>query len=144
SPGHAAFPHRRTRTARERLRGSEALLFDDDRRPELDAVVDPDDVGVPHADASVADGAAEKLRVWGAMDPERPSVTVREPDPALAERIRRPRGNPLDHAQRIHIVDLEKFRVLDHLLHLVLAGGRLPPFLPDRDRKRLERCSGVT
>src|SRR6185436_11847997 len=53
------------------------LRFDDDRRAEVDAIVDPDDVGVSHADASPADGSTKKLRLWRAMNPDSPSVAVR-------------------------------------------------------------------
>src|SRR5262249_15088055 len=97
-----------------------SLVFDDDGRSELDAIVDPDDVRVPHAYAAMADGATEKLWVWRSMDPDRPPVTVREAYPALAERIRRPRWNHLEDARRDRPVDLVELRVHYHLLHLVL------------------------
>src|SRR5262245_1993052 len=109
------------------------LRLDDDPRTQPDTLVDVDDVGVPHADTPVAHGATEQLRVRPAMDADRPSLTVREPDPALAERVRRPRRDPLGDLRRERSVDLDVLRVHDHLLDLVAARGGLQALAPDRD-----------
>src|SRR5262245_52948154 len=109
------------------------------RAAELYTVVHPEDVGVPHAHAAVADRLAEQLRVRGPVDAECPALPVCEADPALAQRVQRTGRNPLDGPSRGDaVVELEKVRMHDHLLDMVLTGGGFPAVLPDRDRERLD------
>lgn len=117
-------------------RSSQATLrVHDDRCAELDAIVDANHVGVPHADASPADGVTEELRVWCAVDAYRPPVAVREPDPAITERILGPRGNALEDVPTIVWIDLIEVRMLDHLFDLEPSDRRLVADATDRDRK---------
>src|SRR5262245_21314861 len=86
----------------------------------------------------MADRLAEQLRVRGTVDAERPALPVCEADPALAQRVQRAGRNPLDGPSRGDaVVELEKVRMHDHLLDVVLTGGRFPAILADRDRELL-------
>ena len=77
------------------------------------------------------------------MDPDRPPVAVREPDPALTERILGTRWDPLEDARSIVRVDLQEVRMLDHLFDVKSARRRLVTCATDRDRKRLDRGRDV-
>src|SRR3954447_25500516 len=83
--GHVTRTHVEGKN-RERRR-DDALRLDDHRRAELDALVDPHDVRVPHADAAAAHGLPEQLGVRRSVDADGPPGSVRESDPAMAERI---------------------------------------------------------
>ena len=43
------------------------LWLDDDRRPDFDPIIEPDDVRIAHAHAAVAHGLPQQLRFRGAM-----------------------------------------------------------------------------
>jgi hypothetical protein len=116
-------------------RVSTNLRLDDDGRTEVHAIVDPDDVGVPHANAPPADGLTKKLRLRRAMDADGPSVAVRERHPALTERVLGPRRDPLQHARPIVRVDLVVVGMLDHLLDMESTGRRVVTLATDRDRE---------
>ena len=56
--------------------------LDDHRRSDLHALEELDDVGVAHADASVADGLPQNTGLLGPVEADRPSVLMGEADPA--------------------------------------------------------------
>src|SRR5262245_28425170 len=87
----------------------------------------------------MTDRLGDQLPIGSRAEAARPALRAREADPALAEWVQRAGRNPLDGPGRGDaVVVLQKVRMHDHLLDVVLTGGRFPAVLPDRDRKRLD------